>query len=74
MMRMSAKKQNSLAETVRNAATGYAVVVLGVICFLLALVVVIAGVRIVLGANLAANSTTTAQTTIIANPNGNGAT
>ena len=53
MMRMSAKKQNSLVEAVRDAAIGYTAVVLGVICFLLTLVVVIAGVRFIVGINSA---------------------
>ena len=71
MMRMSAKRQNDIAEAVRNAATGYAVVVLCVICFLLVLAIVISGVRIVVGSNLAANTATTAQTTITVNPGEN---
>lgn len=49
---MSAKKKTSLAEAVRDAATGYTTVVLGILCFLIALVVVIAGVRIVVGGKM----------------------
>ena len=56
MVRMSAKKQNSLTEMVRDAATGYATVVLSVVGFLLALVVVVAGVRIVAGSSLSPNA------------------
>lgn len=46
---MSAKKKTSLAEVVRDAATGYTTVILGILCFLITLVMVIAGVRIVVG-------------------------
>ena len=46
--RMNAKKQSNRLDAVRNAATGYAVVVLGILCFLLVLVVLMAGTRIVL--------------------------
>lgn len=60
---MCAKKQSSLSETVRNAATGYAVVVLGIICFILALVLLMAGVRLITGWGQTASSTTTAATT-----------
>ena len=60
---MSAKKQSSLTEAVRNAATGYAVVVLGIICFLLALILLMAGVRLVAGWGYQATSSTTNATT-----------
>ena len=58
---MSAKKQENQVESVRNAVTGYTVVVLGIICFVLALAVIMAGVRIVTGvtANTTAATTTT---------------
>ena len=60
---MCAKKQSSLSEAVRNATTGYAVVVLGIICFLLALILLMAGVRLVAGWGQTASTTTTAATT-----------
>ena len=66
---MSAKKQENRIETVRNAATGYAVVVLGIICFVLALAVIMAGVRVVTGVT---TNTTTVATTVITT--GTGAT
>lgn len=37
-------------DTVKNAASGYGAVVLGVACFLVALVVIMAAVRLVVGA------------------------
>ena len=46
---MSAKKQSNRSEAIRNAATGYTVVVLAIACFLIALAVIMAGVRIVAG-------------------------
>ena len=52
---MSAQKQTDRIDSIREAATGYAVVVLGVICFLLVLVVVMAGVRVVVGTNTPAS-------------------
>ena len=59
MERMSAKKQNSFIESVRDAAIGYTTIVLSVVCFLLVLVVVVAGVRIVVGNNPTTNTTNT---------------
>ena len=47
---MSAKKQSDWTEAVNDAATGYAVVVLAVICFILTLVVIVAGIRTIVGA------------------------
>lgn len=70
MSRMSAKKQNSPIEAVRNAATGYATIVLSVVCFLLVLILVMAGVRIVVGAGLGSTANT-AQTAAIATANAN---
>lgn len=57
---MSAKKKSSLTETVHDAATGYATVILSVICFLIVLMVVIAGVRILVGGKLATAANTQA--------------
>lgn len=58
---MSAKKQNGWGDAVHDAATGYAVVVLGIVCFLLVLAVLMAGVRVVVGGgqttNVAATTT-----------------
>ena len=56
---MSAKKQTNWSDAIRDAATGYAVVVLGVICFLLALAVVVAGVRMIVGTSAPASGTIT---------------
>ncbi len=41
--------QDNWVETVKNAASGYGAVVLGVVCFLLALTVIMAVVRFVVG-------------------------
>lgn len=67
---MSAKKQKDPVDSVRNAATGYAAVVLGVICFLLVLMVTVAAVRLVAGGSLAA--TTNAQTNVLTESSKNG--
>ena len=61
---MCAKKKTSVSETLRDAATGYATVVLSIVCFLIVLVVVIAGTRIIVGSKQAA--TTNAQTAAVA--------
>jgi len=61
---MCAKKKTGLSEVMRDAATGYATVVLSILCFLIVLIVVIAGVRIVVGSKQAA--TTNAQTAAVA--------
>lgn len=53
---MSGKKQNSQIESIQNAATGYTTVALGIVCFLLALAVVTAGVRLVVGAGLSSGA------------------
>ena len=63
MVHMSAKKQNNRLEAVRNAATGYTVIVLSVVCFLLVLAIVIAGVRVIAGSNSASPPNANAQTT-----------
>ena len=57
---MSSKRQTDWVEMVHDAATGYAVVVLAVVCFLIVLAIVIAGVRIVAGTGAAANATAAA--------------
>ena len=52
MWRMVEKrKQNDVAETAKNAAAGYAVIVLGTICFVLALAVLAMIVRLIVGAS-----------------------
>ena len=56
-------------ESVRNAATGYTVVILGIICFVLALAVIMTGVRVVTGVT---TNTATVATTVITS--GTGAT
>lgn len=49
---MSSEEKNSdLADTVLSAASGYAVIVLSIICFVVFLIVVAAIVRIVVGAS-----------------------
>ena len=55
--RMSAKKQNNLFEAARDAVTGYTVVILGIICFLLVLFVIVGAVRLIVGTNSASNVT-----------------
>ena len=69
---MSSKKQTDWAESARNAATGYAVVVLSIVCFILALVVVVAGVRIIVGPNAAANNMAATATSVATSTVGNG--
>ena len=50
--RMSSEEKNSdLADTVLSAASGYAVIVLSIVCFVVFLIVVAAIVRIVVGAS-----------------------
>ena len=67
---MSAKKQENRFEIVRDAATGYAVIVLALLCFVLVLVAVMFGVRVVTG--VTSSATTAATTTVITG--GTGAT
>ena len=55
---MSAKKQSNGAEAVRNAATGYAVVVLAIACFMLAAALLMAGVRVIVGLGPSSSPTT----------------
>lgn len=59
---MSAKKQSNRTEAVRDAVTGYTAVVLGIVCFLIALCAVMAGVRVVFQLSTAAPATTTVAT------------
>ena len=59
---MSPKKDINRIESVRNAATGYVAVALGVICFLLVLAVIMAVVRFVAGAGLASSTSTASGT------------
>lgn len=61
---MSAKRQSSRSEAARDAVTGYTVIVLALLCFLVALMVVMAGVRVVieLGARSAATAPATPTT------------
>ena len=66
---MSVKKQENRLDAMRDAATGYAVVVLGIVCFVLVLAVVMTGVRIISG--VTANAATTAAATV---GSGSGAT
>lgn len=42
--------QDNWADAVKNAASGYGAVVLGVVCFLIALTVIMAIVRLIVGA------------------------
>lgn len=68
---MGTKKQNERIEAVRDAATGYGAVVLGIVCFLLALTIVVAGVRVVVGASASSNAAATA-TAAISDANASG--
>lgn len=45
------KNNGSRLDTVRNAASGYAVVVLGILCFVLSLAVLTTVVRVIVGAS-----------------------
>ena len=50
--RMSDERQkDDLEETVKNAVAGYAMVVLGIVCFVLSLVVIAAIVRLAVSAS-----------------------
>ena len=42
--------QDNWTEAVKNAASGYGAVVLGVLCFLIALAIIMAVVRFIVGA------------------------
>lgn len=53
---MSRKQQSTWAETVLNATTGYVVVVLGIVCFVLSLTVIAAIVRFVVGLGMGAGA------------------
>lgn len=55
---MSAKKQENQTESARDAALGYAAVVLGIICFILSLAVVMAAVRFIVSLRPAPVATT----------------
>lgn len=48
------RRKTSLQDVVKNAASGYAVIVLGTACFVLALAVLSVIVRIVVGASMGA--------------------
>ena len=48
--------QDNWADAVKNAASGYGAVVFGVICFLLALAVIMAVVRFVVGIGASAGT------------------
>lgn len=50
----SERRNISQSESVKNAAAGYGAVVLGITCFVLALVVLSAIVRIIVGASAGA--------------------
>ena len=45
------RHKENLDETAKNAFAGYAVVVLGILCFILLLVIIAAAVRLVVGAS-----------------------
>ena len=47
----SEEKKSDLASTVLSAASGYAVIVLSIVCFIVALIVIAAIVRIIVGAS-----------------------
>ena len=48
------RRKTSIGESVKNAASGYAVIVLGTVCFLLSLAVLSVIVRIIVGAGAGA--------------------
>ena len=56
------KRERSSIDAMKNAVTGYVAIALGIICFLLALAVIMAVVRIVIGASLASTPNTAATT------------
>ena len=45
------QKHDDLIEAVLNAASGYAAIVMGIVCFLLFLIVLAAVVRVIVGAS-----------------------
>lgn len=45
------RKQGELRDAVLNAASGYAAIVLGIVCFVLFLIVIAAIVRLIVGAS-----------------------
>ena len=47
------RRKENLGESVHNAFTGYATVVLGIVCFVLLLVLIVAIVRLIVGAGVA---------------------
>lgn len=58
------REKTDIREATKNAATGYAVVVLSIVCFLLVLVVAAALVRLVVGASAVATVATGAGATM----------
>lgn len=58
----SPREKRDMLEAARNAMTGYTAVVLGIVCFILALMLLMAAVRFGVGLSIAANPTTTSQT------------
>ena len=50
------RRKENLEDAVKNAFAGYAVVVLAIVCFVLALVAITAVVRIIVGASVGAGA------------------
>lgn len=60
---MISKRGQRLFEAARNAATGYGAVVLGIICFIIFLMLVVAIVRFTVGLSLNSSNNTAATNT-----------
>ncbi len=58
--KVKTRKKQALEETARNAITGYTAIILGLVCFIIVLMVVMAVVRFVVGLSLTASNNTTA--------------
>ncbi len=65
----SPREKRELLEAARNAITGYTAVVLGIVCFILALMLLMAATRFIAGLSIAATPTATGQTqTVVVGP------
>lgn len=63
------REKRDLMESARNAITGYTAVVLGIVCFILGLMLLMAIVRFGVGLSIAANPTTAGQAqTVLVGP------
>ncbi len=57
----SPREKRELLEAARNAATGYTAVVLGIVCFILALMLLMAATRFIVGLSIAATPSAAGQ-------------